>query len=295
MVYSHLKDGGILHISVSGEITEWDSEEATLWIDGLNTADVKAVEIAIDTIGGDYFSAVAIANAIRKFDVPKTARVIGTCFSAGNTILLACEKRVAYPQTMFMIHNIISLFGGNVAEAKKQIENTEKIDADLLNSFVKTLKISESEIKTLMENEEFFTAQKAFEIGLITELSQKESASGLVAGNAILRIIQNTAKRQPAENTNEKVIAELEAKIKNIYANTEKHLKYLDVCKDKVLQNIREGKEFSAEIAENYAEIKIANMQREKSAAENQPFTPATPKNESNYLAIKNKLNIKGV
>ena len=293
MVYSHLKDGGILHISVSGEITEWDSEEATLWIDGLNTADVKAVEIAIDTIGGDYFSAVAIANAIRKFDVPKTARVIGTCFSAGNTILLACEKRVAYPQTMFMIHNIISLFGGNVAEAKKQIENTEKIDADLLNSFVKTLKISESEIKTLMENEEFFTAQKAFEIGLITELSGDKTNK---IGNTFSWLLAKAkATKQTTSETNEKVVAELEAKIANFYTNTEKHLKYLDVCKDKVLQNIREGKEFSAEIAENYAEIKIANMQREKSAAENQPFTPATPKNESNYLAIKNKLNIKGV
>jgi ATP-dependent protease ClpP protease subunit len=162
-----------------------------------------------------------------------------------------------------------------------------------------------------MDNEIFISSSEAVEYGLATEIGNGEETTSKIEINGVPLLLQNefsrlfnranpkdgvTVTRQDETKSPENK-DEIAALTKNIAEKTREsvasHLKYYDVCKDKVLQNIKEGVEFTAEVAEFYAEAKIAQIQNGNAKGENQnlPLTKNSDGDEkTSYRAIKDKL-----
>ncbi|TGR13064.1 hypothetical protein EN833_07775 [Mesorhizobium sp. M4B.F.Ca.ET.190.01.1.1] len=93
----------IADIRMIGEV---DDAMATAVCDQLDAARLcPGIEVFIDSEGGDFDAAVRIFRAIRWHAATlKRARLGRRCMSAGVLVAMACDVRIASPNTEFLLH-----------------------------------------------------------------------------------------------------------------------------------------------------------------------------------------------
>lgn len=65
----------------------------------------KTIRIVLNSLGGCWFSGMAIYDAIKASPCPVTIEVLGSAMSMGAIILQAADERVLHPNTVIMIHD----------------------------------------------------------------------------------------------------------------------------------------------------------------------------------------------
>lgn len=92
-----------------GSDGEIDSDVAKMAIKGLHiltNADADTpITLYINSIGGCWFSGMAVYDMIRSCPCEVTAYVLGSAMSMGSIILQAADKRVIYPSATIMVHD----------------------------------------------------------------------------------------------------------------------------------------------------------------------------------------------
>jgi|SRR3989344_4961028 len=84
-----------------------DFQCAELLIKGLELmqGSRKKINLILNTIGGDWFHAMAIYDAIRASKAPVDIEVYGQAMSMGAVILQAGRNRIMHPNAVLMIHD----------------------------------------------------------------------------------------------------------------------------------------------------------------------------------------------
>ena len=148
----------------------WFGVEAKDFVKELNDLDVDSIELHINSPGGDVFEARAITTAISRLDAKITAHIDGVCASAATYIALACDSVEMAEGGFFMIHNAWTLALGNADELRQTANLLEKVDATILADYQRKTGLNESELRELMHNETWFTAEEAKERGFVDEI-----------------------------------------------------------------------------------------------------------------------------
>ena len=106
-----------------------------------------------------------------------------------------------------MIHNAWTYAMGNAEELRKQAEDLEKITQASVNAYVNRAKISEEEIKKLMDEETWITAEEAVEYGLATRTEKEEDpgVSQSAFQSIRKRVLATPAEQQMTEKSVERV------------------------------------------------------------------------------------------
>lgn len=65
----------------------------------------KPITVYINSFGGCFYSGLAIYDVLKSCKAEVTGYAIGTCMSAASIILQACDVRLSYPNTFFLLHN----------------------------------------------------------------------------------------------------------------------------------------------------------------------------------------------
>ncbi|PUZ23532.1 hypothetical protein BUY00_01550 [Staphylococcus chromogenes] len=164
--------------------------------------DVKQITVNINSGGGDVFSGVAIHNMLKSHKAHVTVKIDGLAASIASVIAMAGDKVIIPRNAMLMIHNAWTFAVGNASDLRKQAEDLEKINSVVINSYLdKNPDIDEDELRSLMDEETWLTAQEAKDFGLVDEIAEPNKAAANITKNQIERYDNVPQKFKNEEST----------------------------------------------------------------------------------------------
>jgi ATP-dependent Clp protease protease subunit len=167
----------------------------------LRAAGHQNLDVRISSPGGSVFDGLAIYRAISEWKGKKTCMVDSLAASAASFVMLACDKVIAAPEAMVMIHEAHGISVGNAAELEATAALLRKANDSIVNIYATRTKMGPDEARAFMADETWFTAQQAADVGLISGVLEetREPVSALSDGAAaILNTFKNTPQTMRA-------------------------------------------------------------------------------------------------
>lgn len=223
MVKVHIK--GTIISDRMQRIYDWIGIEATSPSKVLNSlpTDNKAIEVVINSGGGDVFAASEIYTTLKEYQGEVTVKVVGLAASAASVIAMAGDKILISPTAQMMIHNVSTYGEGDYRNFEHTAEVLKSANQSIANAYKEKTGKNDEELKNLMDHETWFNAQTAVEQGFADEVmfEQKDGLSlsasfGAITLNddaveKILSIIDNNSSTTASTVEGKEI---LEAKLK---------------------------------------------------------------------------------
>ena len=134
---------------------------------------LKPITIWLSSYGGSADVCAFVVETIEKSRIPIHCRVLAVAASAGLYITLACHKRFASKNSIFLLHKgSISLGQTNMGEAEDLISfYKDEVGAIFDDLVLRRTKITPEELKKIRRNETYCLAKDALEkYGFIDEI-----------------------------------------------------------------------------------------------------------------------------
>lgn len=132
-------------------------------------ADDKDLEVHVNSPGGEVFESIAIRNLLAQHK-GEIKIIIDGLAASGASLIATAGKVIMFESSMQMIHKAWGLSIGNADDMLKMAEDLEKIDESLLASYMKKFVGEEEELKKLIAEETWLTAEEAITFGLADEI-----------------------------------------------------------------------------------------------------------------------------
>ena len=152
---------------------------SSLWNDIVvlsNTTDIRNVNLFINSPGGDAFSGLALADQIERakrkgFHI--TAHASGIVASAAVPVFAVCDRRLAAPGTIFMVHET-SIWKWPGRETASDIRSQNRLMELIRDRYIGKLayytKLSKEEWEELEQKTTWFSAEQAKKWGLVDQI-----------------------------------------------------------------------------------------------------------------------------
>lgn len=179
-LYSSEKEADLY---IFGDITTWPLDEkdrdAYGIVKELQALDVETIKVHINSYGGDVSEGLAIYNTLKNSKSEIVTMCDGFACSAASVIFMAGDERIVNEASMLMIHNPWTLARGNADDFRKQAEDLDKIAQASVNAYMSKVNISEEELKQLLNDETWLTAQECVDMGFATVIGVDEESNGI--------------------------------------------------------------------------------------------------------------------
>ncbi len=161
-------------LTVYGSIGGWFSENNAEAV-RRKIQDVKAekIHVHINSGGGSAFDGVAICNQLKQHSAEIIVHIDGWAASAASVIAMAGDKIIMPSNTMMMIHQASTFEYGNADLFEKTARDLRKIDSALAASYKKRFVGTDEELKHLLKDETWLTAEEAVALGLADEIADE--------------------------------------------------------------------------------------------------------------------------
>ena len=206
-----------------GEFSEEGSVNTKIDLDAAiaNIADTEEIIVKINSPGGSVFEGMGMYNSLKSAPNPITTVNEGLAASIASLILLAGDKGKVKMSSvgLFMAHFASTVVMGNSEDLEKQADSLKGVDQTLINVYQERTGLSEDEIRGLMDQEKFLTAEEALEKGFIDEIvntvdakmaaqliTNKEKTVNLLKD--AFRKITNQSEEEAAEVVEESTVKE---------------------------------------------------------------------------------------
>lgn len=143
------------------------------------------IRVVINSPGGDCVAASVIYTALMEYPHDVTVFITGLAASAASVIAMAGTKVVMSPTAMMMIHNPWTLAIGDKEEMKKAAHLLDEVKESIVNAYEIKTGLPRQKIETLMDNETWFSAHKAKELGFCDEVAYTQDSAEEKEGNFI--------------------------------------------------------------------------------------------------------------
>lgn len=165
---------------------DWFDEDSTCPNDIKLPTNGEEVEILINSPGGDVWSGSEIYTTIKSYTGKVTVKILGIAASAASVIAMAGDTIYISPTAQIMVHNPWMYTAGDQNDLRKDAEYLENWADSLSNAYqIKTGK-SKEELRALMDEETWLTADKALELGFADEVMfAKTEHAQLVASSGM--------------------------------------------------------------------------------------------------------------
>lgn len=158
-----------------GEISEysWRGDEITPAEFNRELEEIGAVDslvVRINSGGGDVFAAVGIYTRLKENKANIAVKIDGWCASAATIIAMAGDTVEISVGGVFMIHDPAAGICGfyNIEDVQKLAGELATVKQSIVNCYMTRTNKTEDEIKSLMTEEKWFTAEEAVEAGFCT-------------------------------------------------------------------------------------------------------------------------------
>lgn len=172
------QDAGVTRVDVYDDIGP-----GGFFSDGLTAKDFAAqlagvrgaLEVHVNSGGGDVFDGIAIGNAIRAHGGPVTVVVDGLAASIASVIAQAGAERVMRPGSMMMIHDAFGACVGNAAEMAKMAQTLDEVSGNLAGIYASRAGRTAPEWRDAMRAETWYTADEAVVAGLADRVGDDQA------------------------------------------------------------------------------------------------------------------------
>jgi len=150
------------------------------WEDSISASDIDQalkningdILINLNSPGGDAVDGIAIFNRLMKYKNEHKAKikvnVDGWACSAASLFPLAADETVMGLGSMLMIHEASTVVWGTKRDMRKEADVLEKLESGIIDIYMTKAKASREEIHKMVDDETWFSAQEALEMGFAT-------------------------------------------------------------------------------------------------------------------------------
>ncbi|WP_448646008.1 head maturation protease, ClpP-related [Pseudomonas mohnii] len=187
----------VIEVFVYGEIGGWGIT-ANQFVQDLRAMDdgVSPVIAAFNSIGGDLFDGLAMHNALSRLGERCTGRVDALAASAASVAVCGAHRVVIASNAMLMIHNPWTYAAGDAEDFRKVADVLDQTMEAIIAAYkAKAPDIDEVELRRLVANETWLTANEAVALGLADEVGDGVTVKACLGQGAVLQRYQHA----PAE------------------------------------------------------------------------------------------------
>lgn len=174
------KNEDIGEIYIYGDIEDWKFvQEDVTPIDFINKikalGEIKTLNIYINSPGGSVFAGQAIYNIIKRQKAQTNVYIDGIAASIASIIALAGDKVYMANNSLYMIHLPFTIALGNSDDFRKLADTLDKVTEISINVYEEKTGLERKEIKEMLKNETWMTADEALEKGFIDEIQDEKN------------------------------------------------------------------------------------------------------------------------
>ena len=130
----------------------------------------KDINLHINSTGGSIYASVAISNFLKQCGNTINVYIDGVAASGASIIAMAGEKIYMPSNTTMMIHRAAAGVYGNAEDLRKVANTLDKFDETVLNSYKSRFVGTMDELKDLITEETYLTAEECKVFGLCDEI-----------------------------------------------------------------------------------------------------------------------------
>lgn len=128
------------------------------------------INLFINSDGGEIFGALSIIDRIESSKVPIHSYVEGLVASAATLISISCQKRYIRKNSVMLVHQLRSWFGGTLESIKDETKNLDVIADIVKNVYLKKTKFDAQHLEDLLKHDIYLNAEQCIEYGLADEI-----------------------------------------------------------------------------------------------------------------------------
>jgi len=177
-------EAGVTRVDVYDDIGAggWFSDGVSAADFASRLAGIKgALDVHINSAGGDVFDGIAIGNSIRGHKGDTTTWNDGIAASIASVIFQAGKRRIAMSGSMGMIHDAFGICQGNAADMAKMAETLSGVSDNIASIYAdRSGKGTRDSWRAEMKQERWYTADEMVAAGLAD--AKGDGAAELPAG-----------------------------------------------------------------------------------------------------------------
>lgn len=173
----------------------------------LNGIDADVIHLRLDCPGGDVFMARAMKTALEQHSARVVVHIDGVAASAASYLMMGGDEIEIAQGAQIMIHNAWGWTMGDNREHQKGADLLSKIDSGIRRDYAAKTGKSDDEFIELMNEETWFEADDALDMGLVDRVYDKQGGPN---DRFDLSIYKNAPKKTPpadAPDSGDKAVA----------------------------------------------------------------------------------------
>jgi ATP-dependent Clp protease, protease subunit len=151
-------------------------------IDKIKKAGHRAVDVRINSPGGEVFTAITIHNMLMRSELDVTAYVDGLAASAASIVLMAGRRRIAESSGIVMVHQAWTIAAGNASDFEQAAKELRTVDDAIVGIFVARTGQPADKIRELLAAETWMSAEAALEHGFVDEIASTAEEQPAITG-----------------------------------------------------------------------------------------------------------------
>lgn len=152
--FTNRSSGQIHEFYITGQIK--DASEYTDWFDTIrHSGEHDFIILYINSVGGNLFTALQFLSVLNDSEATIVVQVEGACMSAATMIMLAGDKFVLSPHSMFMYHNYSGAVVGKGGEMYDNIMFERKWSKDFMYSIYDGF-LTKREVEAILNNKDLW-------------------------------------------------------------------------------------------------------------------------------------------
>lgn len=193
-------------LTISGTIAEdsWVDDEVTPQVFQDELSQGKGpIDLWLNSPGGDCVAASRIYTMLMNYPDDVNVKIDGIAASAASVIAMAGTKVFMAPTAMIMIHNPLTIVGGQKEDLDQAAQMLAETKESIINAYELKTNLPREKISAMMDDETWMNVNKAIELGFSDDMlgqnkditdcySYSDKQSDLVVLNKLKRTSQNT-------------------------------------------------------------------------------------------------------
>ena len=193
-------------LTINGTIAEdsWVDDEVTPQVFQDELSQGKGpIDLWLNSPGGDCVAASRIYTMLMNYPDDVNVKIDGIAASAALVIAMAGTKVSMAPTAMIMIHNPLTIVGGQKEDLDQAAQMLAETKESIINAYELKTNLPREKISAMMDDETWMNVNKAIELGFADDMlgqnkditdcySYSDKQSDLVVLNKLKRTSQNT-------------------------------------------------------------------------------------------------------
>lgn len=150
-----------------------------------NIPDTAQINLYINSNGGSAAEGTCIYNQLKRHPAHIVGHVDGVCYSVAFLILQACDERVMGLGSSALAHNMWEVVAGNAEDLRKAADDLDALMESNRQLFLAASggKISEEELKSIMDDEKILTPDDCIKYGFADKIVTDDENPGSDSDN----------------------------------------------------------------------------------------------------------------